>query len=114
MAEWKGKYEESQLEREAVSKEAGLLHTELFKVKNAYEETLDQLETIKRENSALQSTCWALCPISFHTPTTARCAPPAHSCLQEGTQGQHSALPVLSIFMQNISVYQKLSSRFVN
>ncbi|XP_039937947.1 myosin-3-like [Hirundo rustica] len=52
--EWKGKYEESQLEREALSKETGSLNTEVFKVKNAYEETLDQLETIKRENSALQ------------------------------------------------------------
>ncbi|OWK53053.1 Myosin-3 [Lonchura striata] len=34
--------------------EAGSLNTELFKMKNAYEETLDQLETIKRENAALQ------------------------------------------------------------
>lgn len=54
MAEWKGKYEESQLEREALSKESGSLNTELFKVKSAYEETLDQLETIRRENTALQ------------------------------------------------------------
>lgn len=60
MAEWKRKYEESQLEREALSKETGLLNTELFKVKNVYEETLDQLETMKRENSALQSRCLAL------------------------------------------------------
>lgn len=60
MAEWKRKYEESQLEREALSKEKGSLNTELFKVKNAYEETSDQLETIKRENSALQRMCLAL------------------------------------------------------
>ncbi|XP_027547336.1 myosin heavy chain, skeletal muscle-like [Neopelma chrysocephalum] len=54
MAEWKGKYEESQLEREALSKESCSLDTELFKVKNAYKETLDQLETIKRENNTLK------------------------------------------------------------
>ncbi|XP_050175478.1 myosin-3-like isoform X2 [Myiozetetes cayanensis] len=54
MAEWRGKYEESQLEREALSKESCLLNTELFKVKNAYEETLDQLETIRRENNTLK------------------------------------------------------------
>ncbi|XP_062466569.1 myosin-3-like [Pezoporus occidentalis] len=54
MAEWKGRYEESQLEREALSKESRSLNTELFKVKNAYEETLDQLEMIKRENKALK------------------------------------------------------------
>lgn len=60
MAEWKGKYEESQLEREALSKESRSLNTELFKVKNAYEETLDQLEMIKRENKALKRKCLAL------------------------------------------------------
>uniref|UniRef100_A0A8B9MXB7 Myosin heavy chain 3 n=1 Tax=Accipiter nisus TaxID=211598 RepID=A0A8B9MXB7_9AVES len=54
VAEWKGKYEESQLEREGLSKESRLLNTELFKVKNACEETLDQLETVKRENKTLK------------------------------------------------------------
>ncbi|XP_030361678.1 myosin-3-like [Strigops habroptila] len=54
MAEWKGKYEESQLQREALSKESHSLNAELFKVKNAYEETLDQLEMMKRENNALK------------------------------------------------------------
>lgn len=60
VAEWKGKYEESQLEREALSKESCLLNTELFKVKNAYEESLDQLETIKWENKTLKRKCLAL------------------------------------------------------
>lgn len=59
-AEWKGRYEESQLEREALSKESHSLNTELFKVKNAYEETLDHLETIKRENKTLKRKCLAL------------------------------------------------------
>uniref|UniRef100_A0A8B9N086 Myosin heavy chain 3 n=1 Tax=Accipiter nisus TaxID=211598 RepID=A0A8B9N086_9AVES len=44
----------SQLEREGLSKESRLLNTELFKVKNACEETLDQLETVKRENKTLK------------------------------------------------------------
>ncbi|OPJ72146.1 hypothetical protein AV530_007881 [Patagioenas fasciata monilis] len=54
VAEWKKKYEESQLEREALSKETRSLNTERFKVKNAYEETLDQIETITRENKTLK------------------------------------------------------------
>lgn len=60
VAEWKRKYEESQLEREALSKELRSLNTERFKVKNAYEETLDQLETITRENKTLKRKCVAL------------------------------------------------------
>lgn len=54
LAEWKTKYEESQSELEGSLKESRSLSTELFKMKNAYEETLDQLETIKRENKNLQ------------------------------------------------------------
>ena len=54
MAEWKQKYEESQAELEGAQKEARSLSTELFKMKNSYEEALDQLETMKRENKNLQ------------------------------------------------------------
>uniref|UniRef100_A0A452G910 Myosin-2 n=1 Tax=Capra hircus TaxID=9925 RepID=A0A452G910_CAPHI len=50
LAEWKQKYEETHAELE----EARSLGTELFKMKNAYEESLDQLETLKRENKNLQ------------------------------------------------------------
>lgn len=57
MSEWKTKYEESQSELEGALKESRSLGTELFKMKNAYEETLDQLETIKRENKNLQRKC---------------------------------------------------------
>ena len=39
---------------ESSQKEARSLSTELFKLKNSYEETLDQLETMKRENKNLQ------------------------------------------------------------
>ena len=54
LAEWKHKYEESQAELEGAQKEARSLSTELFKMKNSYEETLDHLETLKRENKNLQ------------------------------------------------------------
>ena len=47
LAEWKTKCEESQAELEASLKESRSLSTELFKLKNAYEEALDQLETRK-------------------------------------------------------------------
>ncbi|ROL49279.1 Myosin-13 [Anabarilius grahami] len=54
LAEWKQKYEESQSELEGAQKEARSLSTELFKMQNSYEEALDQLETLKRENKNLQ------------------------------------------------------------
>ena len=54
MAEWKQKFEESQTELESSQKEARALSTELFKLKNSYEEALDHLETMKRENKNLQ------------------------------------------------------------
>ncbi|MCJ8748671.1 hypothetical protein PDJAM_G00167450 [Pangasius djambal] len=54
LAEWKQKYEEGQAELEGAQKEARGLSTELFKLKNSYEEALDQLETLKRENKNLQ------------------------------------------------------------
>lgn len=58
MAEWKQKFEEGQAELEGAQKEARSLGTELFKMKNSYEESLDQLETMKRENKNLQRECW--------------------------------------------------------
>ena len=54
LADWKQKYEEGQAELEGTQKEARSLSTELFKMKNSYEETLDHLETMKRENKNLQ------------------------------------------------------------
>ncbi len=54
LAEWKQKYEESQAELEGAQKEARSLSTEIFKMKNSYEEALDHLETLKRENKNLQ------------------------------------------------------------
>uniref|UniRef100_A0A8C7E7I3 Myosin heavy chain 13 n=1 Tax=Naja naja TaxID=35670 RepID=A0A8C7E7I3_NAJNA len=53
LADWKQKYEE-QSELEASQKESRSLSTELFKMKNAYEESMDHLETLKRENKNLQ------------------------------------------------------------
>lgn len=54
LAEYRQKYEECQSELEASQKESRALSTELFKLKNSYEETLDHLETVKRENKNLQ------------------------------------------------------------
>ena len=54
LADWKQKFEEGQAELEGAQKEARSLGTELFKMKNSYEEALDQLETMKRENKNLQ------------------------------------------------------------
>ena len=56
LSEWKQKYEECQAELESSQKESRGLSTELFKLKNSYEETLDHLETLKRENKNLQGT----------------------------------------------------------
>lgn len=54
LSDWKLRFEESQMELEASQTESRSLSTELFKLKNCYEETLDHLETIKRENRNLQ------------------------------------------------------------
>ena len=54
MAEWKQKYEEGQAELESTLKEMRSLGTENFKMKNAFEECMEQLETLKRENKNLQ------------------------------------------------------------
>ena len=54
ISEYGQKLNQSETERETILKESRALSTELFKVKNAYEESLDALETIKRENSTLQ------------------------------------------------------------
>merc|ERR1711909_191021 len=54
LAEQKQQQEELQVELEGSQKEARSMSTELFKTKNAYEEALDGLETVKRENKNLQ------------------------------------------------------------
>lgn len=56
LSDWKLKFEESQTDLEASQRESRSLSTELFKLKNCYEEALDQLETVKRENKNLQGT----------------------------------------------------------
>lgn len=54
LAEWRQKHEESQAELEATMKELRAMGTENFKLKNSYEESLEHLETLKRENKNLQ------------------------------------------------------------
>ncbi|XP_025719693.2 LOW QUALITY PROTEIN: myosin-13 [Callorhinus ursinus] len=54
LAEWRQKLDESQAELEAAQKGSRLLSTEIFKIQNTYEEVVDQLETLRRENKNLQ------------------------------------------------------------
>lgn len=54
LSEWRQKYEDCQSELESSQKESRSLSTELFKLKNSYEEAIDHLETLKRENKNLQ------------------------------------------------------------
>lgn len=68
LSDWKLRCDESQAELEASQKESRNLSTELFKVKNCYEEALDHLETVKRENKNLQGRlsiplCLSLLPL---------------------------------------------------
>ena len=65
LADWKQKYEEGQAELEGSLKEARSLSTELFKMKNSYEETLDHLETMKRENKNLQREFLSITSVSL-------------------------------------------------
>lgn len=58
LAEWKQKLDEGQAELEAAQKESRSLSTEIFKMRNAYEEVVDQLETLRRENKNLQGEPW--------------------------------------------------------
>uniref|UniRef100_A0A3B4AC58 Myosin motor domain-containing protein n=1 Tax=Periophthalmus magnuspinnatus TaxID=409849 RepID=A0A3B4AC58_9GOBI len=52
-SEWHQKNEELQLELETSQKESRSYMTELYKLKTAYEESLDQMETIRKENKSL-------------------------------------------------------------
>lgn len=54
LSEWKQKHEEAQAELDGSQKESRSLSTELFKIKNSYEEALEHLEILKRENKNLQ------------------------------------------------------------
>lgn len=54
LSEWRQKYEDCQSELESSQKESRSLSTELFKLKNSYEEAIDHLETLKRESKNLQ------------------------------------------------------------
>ncbi|XP_050929630.1 myosin-16 [Lates calcarifer] len=52
-AEWSQKNEELQLELDNSQKESRSYMTELYKLKTAYEESLDQIETVRKENKTL-------------------------------------------------------------
>ncbi|GAA6226014.1 myosin-16-like [Lates japonicus] len=52
-AEWSQKNEELQLELDNSQKESRSYMTELYKLKTAYEESQDQMETVRKENKTL-------------------------------------------------------------
>lgn len=54
LSEWQQKCEELQLEVDNSQKECRMYMTENFKLKTAYEEALEQLESVKKENKTLQ------------------------------------------------------------
>ncbi|KAG7459989.1 hypothetical protein MATL_G00216420 [Megalops atlanticus] len=53
IAEWSQKCEELQLELDNSQKECRSYMTEVYKLKTSYEESLDHLETVKKENKTL-------------------------------------------------------------
>ncbi|XP_076123191.1 myosin-16-like [Alosa pseudoharengus] len=53
IAEWSQKCEELQLELDTSQKECRSYMTEVYKLKTAYEESLDHLETVKKDNKTL-------------------------------------------------------------
>lgn len=61
LGDWKQKCEEVVAEVEGCQKESKQHAAELFKVKTAHEECLEQLEAVRRENKAFQGEKDALC-----------------------------------------------------
>lgn len=59
IAEWSQKCEELQLELESSQKECRSYMTEVYKLKTAYEESLDHLETVKKDNRTLSGKPYA-------------------------------------------------------
>ncbi|XP_030646524.1 myosin-16-like [Chanos chanos] len=53
IAEWSQKCEELQVELDSSQKECRSYMTEVYKLKTAYEESLDHLETVKKDNKTL-------------------------------------------------------------
>lgn len=61
LGEWKQKCEELVAEVEGCQKESRQHASELFKLKAAHEESLEQLEALRKENKAYQGTRQLLC-----------------------------------------------------
>lgn len=101
VAEWKGKCEESQLERGALSKESHLLTMELVKVKNIFVETLDQVETTERENKALKRKCLVL---------VSHCSQ-SYLGKARGTLRYRTVIARVSVLMESVTVSPKVVER---
>ncbi|KAM9057652.1 LOW QUALITY PROTEIN: uncharacterized protein MYH16 [Megaptera novaeangliae] len=55
LAEWQRKCEELQMEVDASQKECSVYMTESFKIKTVYEESLEHLESVRKENRSLKN-----------------------------------------------------------
>ena len=55
LSEWKTRVDELNAELEMSQREARSYSTELFKIKNTYEEVVETVEIVRRENKSLQS-----------------------------------------------------------
>lgn len=64
LAEWQQKCEELQVELDNSQKDCRMYMTENFKLKTVYEEALEHLESVKKENKTLQG------KHCFHVKTT--------------------------------------------
>uniref|UniRef100_UPI00398EFFA2 myosin-16-like n=1 Tax=Pristiophorus japonicus TaxID=55135 RepID=UPI00398EFFA2 len=54
LSEWQQKYEELQVELDSSQKECRINVTQVFKLKTIYEEVIEQLEVVKKDNKNLQ------------------------------------------------------------
>lgn len=68
LGDWKQKCEELVAEVEGCQKESRQHASELFKLKTAHEESLEELEALRRENKAYQGMTTHVCvSIHFHS-----------------------------------------------
>lgn len=65
LGDWKQKCEELVAEVEGCQKESRQYASELYKIKTAHEETLEQLEAVRRESKAYQGMRLVQCSCVF-------------------------------------------------
>lgn len=71
LGDWRQKCEELLAEVECCQKESRQYAAELFKLKTAYEESVEQCEALRRENKAFQGNIYSLlCYLNANICTT--------------------------------------------